>query len=75
MTAGVYLYSKLQLPLNLTTKPLSLRRRDAYLYRVVSLSIVGPDDTRVLDSDGGEALTLITCHPFYFVGGAPDDSS
>ncbi len=45
--------------------------RGEYLYRVVSLSIVGPDDLRVLDSDGGEALTLITCYPFYFVGGAP----
>jgi sortase A len=42
-----------------------------YLYRVVSLSIVGPEDLRVLDSDGGETLTLITCYPFYFVGGAP----
>ena len=45
--------------------------RAEYLYRVVSLSIVGPDDLRVLDSDGGETLTLITCYPFHFVGGAP----
>jgi sortase A len=42
-----------------------------YQYRVASLSIVGPDDLRVLDSDGGETLTLITCYPFNYVGGAP----
>ena len=43
-----------------------------YRYRVVSMRIVGPDNVAVLDSNGGETLTLITCHPFYFVGPAPD---
>jgi sortase A len=43
-----------------------------YRYRVVSMRIVSPDDVAVLDSNGGEALTLITCHPFYFVGPAPN---
>jgi sortase A len=26
----------------------------------------------VLDSDGSEILTLVTCYPFYFVGSAPN---
>ena len=43
-----------------------------YRYRVVSTKIVTPSDVAVLDSDGREILTLITCHPFYFVGAAPD---
>lgn len=44
----------------------------AYRYRVVSTKIVSPDDVSVLDSTGGEVLTLVTCHPFYFVGAAPN---
>jgi sortase A len=43
-----------------------------YRYRVVSTKVVTPSDVAVLDSDGREILTLITCHPFYFVGAAPD---
>lgn len=43
-----------------------------YRYRVVSTKIVLPSDVSVLDSDGREILTLVTCHPFYFVGAAPD---
>ncbi len=43
-----------------------------YRYRVVSTKIVTPSDVAVLDSDGREILTLITCHPFYFVGAAPN---
>jgi sortase A len=43
-----------------------------YRYRVVSIRVVNPDNVAVLDSTGGEILTLITCHPFYFVGPAPD---
>jgi len=42
-----------------------------YEYRVVSTGIVNPRDVAVLDSDGSEELTLITCYPFYFVGHAP----
>jgi LPXTG-site transpeptidase (sortase) family protein len=37
----------------------------------VATNIVSPDDVSVLDSDGTEGLTLITCYPFYFVGAAP----
>jgi sortase A len=43
-----------------------------YRYRVVSTQIVSPSDVAVLDSGGGEVLTLVTCYPFYFVGSAPD---
>ncbi len=43
-----------------------------YRYRVVSTRVVTPNNVAVLDSTGGEILTLITCHPFYFVGPAPN---
>lgn len=43
-----------------------------YQYRVVSTKVVSPQDVAVLDSAGGEVLTLVTCHPFYFVGAAPN---
>lgn len=46
--------------------------RGEYRYRVVSLKIVTPDTVSVLDPTGGEILTLVTCHPFYFVGSAPN---
>jgi sortase A len=46
--------------------------RGEYRYRVVSTKIVHPDDVDVLDSDGNEILTLVTCYPFYYVGSAPD---
>jgi sortase A len=43
-----------------------------YRYRVVSTKVVGPRDVSVLDADGAEILSLVTCYPFYFVGSAPD---
>lgn len=43
-----------------------------YRYRVVSTRVVSPGDVEVLNSTGGEILTLVTCHPFYFVGPAPN---
>ena len=43
-----------------------------YRYRVTSTEIVSPNDVTVLQSDGHEILTLVTCYPFYFVGPAPD---
>src|SRR4029434_548719 len=46
--------------------------RGDYHYRVVSTRIVNPRDVAVLDPDGNEILTLVTCYPFYFVGSAPD---
>jgi sortase A len=43
-----------------------------YRYRVISTRVVGPGDVAVLDPNGSETLTLVTCYPFYFVGSAPD---
>ena len=43
-----------------------------YRYRVVSTKIVSPSDIEVLNPDGHEILTLVTCHPFYLVGPAPN---
>jgi sortase A len=42
-----------------------------YRYRVVSTTVVSPDDTRLLNSTGHDTLTLVTCYPFYYVGPAP----
>jgi sortase A len=42
-----------------------------YRYRVISTRIVPPTNVAVLDPDGTELLTLVTCYPFYFVGPAP----
>jgi sortase A len=44
-----------------------------YRYRVLSTQVVSQDNVTVLDPDqNNEILTLITCHPFYFVGAAPN---
>lgn len=43
-----------------------------YSYRVISTSVVGPEDVSVLEPDGNEILTLVTCYPFYFIGAAPN---
>jgi sortase A len=45
--------------------------RGEYRYRVVSTSVVSPNDVKVLASGENEVLTLVTCYPFYFVGAAP----
>jgi sortase A len=45
--------------------------RGRFEYRVVSMRVVAPADTRVLASDGTGALTLVTCWPFGYVGNAP----
>ncbi len=46
--------------------------RGEYRYRVVSTKVVSPEDVAVLNPDGTEILTLVTCYPFNFVGAAPD---
>jgi sortase A len=46
--------------------------RGEYRYRVVSTKVVDPHDVAVLNPDGAEILTLVTCYPFYFIGSAPD---
>ena len=38
---------------------------------VTSLTVVTPADVQVLDPTPAPTLTLVTCHPFYFVGKAP----
>ena len=43
-----------------------------YRYRVVSTKIVSPESVEILNSDGHEILTLVTCYPFYFLGSAPE---
>jgi sortase A len=44
----------------------------ARAYEVQGAAIVAPDATHVLDPAYGDALTLVTCHPFYYVGSAPE---
>jgi sortase A len=45
--------------------------REALRYRVTATAIVDPGDLSVLAPRSRDALTLITCYPFYFVGAAP----
>jgi sortase A len=40
-------------------------------YEVDSVEIVAPDDTGILGSSAGSAITLVTCYPFRFIGAAP----
>ena len=40
-------------------------------YRVTSLTIVEPEDLWPLDPTDVATVTLVTCHPFYFIGSAP----
>lgn len=40
-------------------------------YEVSSTSVVGPQAVEVLDDAGDDRLTLVTCHPFDWVGPAP----
>jgi sortase A len=40
-------------------------------YEIVDLFIVDPADVHVLDPTEDDAITLVTCYPFYFVGHAP----
>lgn len=41
-------------------------------YRVTGTEVVEPRDVRVLDDRGREELTLVTCHPFNYIGPAPN---
>lgn len=40
-------------------------------YEVTKLEVVDPDAVEVLAPTDHEALTLVTCYPFYYVGAAP----
>ena len=41
-------------------------------YEVRSLSVVSPEDVHVLAPTEGPTLTLVTCHPFFVLGHAPN---
>ena len=45
--------------------------RGTYRYRVVSTSVVSPQDIQVLYPTERDSLTLVTCFPFEYVGSAP----
>lgn len=45
--------------------------RGTYRYRVISTTLVQPTDVQVLNPIGRDALTLVTCYPFYYLGRAP----
>ena len=42
-----------------------------FKYVVESLTIVEPDNVAVLAPSSENILTMVTCYPFYYVGGAP----
>jgi len=44
----------------------------SYVYEVESTAIVAPQNVAVLAAGKHPELTLVTCHPFYYVGPAPD---
>lgn len=44
----------------------------SYEYVVDSTEVVSPEDTWVLDPTGDTVLTLVTCHPFNYLGHAPN---
>jgi sortase A len=41
------------------------------VYRVEKTWVVDPEDVWVLDPTPTQALTLVTCYPFYYIGPAP----
>lgn len=41
-------------------------------FLVTETMVVSPEDVWVLDDTPETTLTLITCHPFYYAGSAPD---
>jgi sortase A len=46
-------------------------RTKTYQFVVDGLSLVGPDDTWVLDPTPSRQISLVTCFPFYYTGAAP----
>lgn len=46
-------------------------RDRAWRYRVFSIEIVDRSDASLLQRSAQPTVTLVTCHPFYFVGHAP----
>ncbi len=48
-----------------------VRRSGTDIYKVDRISITDPTDVSVLQPENKPKLTLVTCHPFYYVGPAP----
>ncbi len=46
--------------------------RGVEIYAVTSISIIPKSDISILAPTTAKTLTIVTCHPFYFVGHAPD---
>lgn len=46
-------------------------RYGRFHYTVESLRVVEPDNVGVLESQGGQTLTIVTCFPFNYIGNAP----
>jgi len=42
------------------------------VYRVEETKIVTPEDVEILQPGKADALTLVTCYPFNFIGAAPE---
>jgi sortase A len=42
-----------------------------FVYTVDTLAVVDPSNVSVLQARSRPSLTLVTCYPFYFIGGAP----
>ena len=52
--------------------PIELTTSDRiYRYLITKTFIVEPEDIYVLDSSDRPMLTLVTCYPFTYIGGAP----
>jgi sortase A len=45
--------------------------RHRFVYTVDTLAVVDPSNVTVLQARPQPSLTLVTCYPFYFIGGAP----
>jgi len=45
--------------------------KGSQIYRVRSMEVVEPKDTRVLEPTSESKLTLVTCYPFRYIGPAP----
>ncbi|HET9447727.1 MAG TPA: class D sortase [Steroidobacteraceae bacterium] len=46
-------------------------RSRTHRYRVTSIDVVQQSDRRLLGDTDDPTITLVTCHPFYYVGDAP----
>jgi sortase A len=45
---------------------------ERYMYEIIDTRVVSPSDTSSLRPESQSVITLVTCHPFYFIGPAPN---